>query len=85
METVTQKSTIVLYAYRYIYKDKQGRINVKILTEPQEVHAKFQQSLLDNEDVVSCVREYMHEINFEYFGYTESVKEEKKDEVTRTY
>lgn len=73
------KSTIVLYTYRYIWKDKNGKLCVKFLTEPQEGHARFQATLRESADIVSCVREYVNEINFEYLGFTESVKEEKKD------
>lgn len=73
------KSTIVLYTYRYIWKDRAGKLCVKFLTEPQEGHARFQATLRENADVVSCVREYVNEINFEYLGFTETVKEEKKE------
>ncbi len=80
---VENKSTIIVYAYRYIWKTKDGKLNVKFLTECQEAHAKFQDVLRNDDNVISCVREYLHEINFEYFGYTEPVKideKEKKDE-----
>lgn len=79
-QTIQEKQTIILYTYRYIWKDKDGKLCVKFLTEPQEGHAQFQQALLDDETVVSCIREYVNEINFEYLGFTEPVKEEKKEE-----
>jgi hypothetical protein len=72
------KNTIILYTYRYIWKDKNGKLCVKFLTEPQESHARFQTTLRESPDVVSCVREYVNEINFEYFGFTETVKEEEE-------
>lgn len=81
MENVHVKETIVIYTYRYIYKDKQGRLNVKYLSEPQDGHARFQQAILDNDEVVSCIREYINEINFEYLGFTEPVKTENKENV----
>lgn len=79
METIMAKETIIVYTYRYIFKDKKGQLHVKFLTEPQEAHARFQQAIRDNEDIVSCIREYVSEVNFEYFGYTEPVKTEEKE------
>lgn len=79
---IQDKSTIIVYAYRYIWKTKDGKLNVKFLTECQEVHALFQKTLREDENVVSCVREYLHEINFEYFGFTEPVKIENKEDKT---
>lgn len=76
---INVKNTIILYCYRYIYKTKDGRLVVKFLTEPQEVHARFQETIRENADIVSCIREYVHEINFEYLGFTEPVKTEKKE------
>lgn len=74
------EQVIILYSYRYIWKEKSGKLCVRYLTEPQEGHKTFQQSILDNENIVSCVREYINEINFRYLGFTEPVKEEKKEE-----
>lgn len=75
------KPTIIVYTYRYIWKTKDGKLHVKFMTEPQEIHAGFQTAILKDENIVSCMREYVHEINFEYLGFTEPVKtEEKKEE-----
>lgn len=79
MEHINSKQTIIVYTYRYIFKDKQGRLNVKFLTEPQEGHIKFQKLIQDDENIVSCIREYVNEVNFEYLGFTEPVKTEKKE------
>ena len=78
-DKINVKNTIILYCYRYIYKMKDGRLIVKFMTEPQESHAKFQEFIRGNPDVVSCMREYVHEINFEYLGFTEPVKIEEKE------
>lgn len=74
------KQTIILYTYRYIWKDKAGKLCIKFLTEAQEGHAKFQKAICDDENIVSCIREYVNEINFEYLGFTEPVKNEQKEE-----
>lgn len=75
------EKVIILYTYRYIMKDRKGNLTVRYLTEPQENHKKFQQSVLDCDDVVSCVREYINEVNFSYLGFTEPVKTEKKEDL----
>lgn len=73
------KETIILYTYRYIFKTKDNKVCIKYLTDVQEAHKTLQTQIRDNPNIVSCVREYVNEINFEYVGYTESVKEEKKE------
>ena len=74
-----QKNTVVVYTYRYIWKDKNGKLCVKFLTEVQEAHAKFQEAIKNDVNIVSCMREYVSEINFAYLGFTEEVKKEKKE------
>lgn len=83
-QKVDFKQTIILYTYRYIFKTKDGKVCIKYLTDVQEAHKTLQTQILNNENIVSCVREYVNEVNFEYVGYTESVKEEKKDETEST-
>lgn len=79
VEIVKDNSTIIVYAYRYIWKTKDGKLNIKFITDCQEAHARFQKALCDDDNVVSCMREYIHEINFAYLGFTEPVKIEKKE------
>ena len=52
---------------------------MKFLTEPQEGHIKFQKLIQEDENIVSCIREYVNEVNFEYLGFTEPVKTENKE------
>lgn len=81
VEKVQSTETVIVYTYRYIWKTKDGRLCVKFLTDVQEAHKTFQTNILKDDNIVSCAREYMHEINFNYIGFTESVKvEEKKSE-----
>ena len=75
-----QKGTVIVYTYRYIWKTKDGNLCVKFLTDVQEAHAKFQQAIKDDVNIVSCMREYVNEINFAYLGFTEEVKKEEKEE-----
>lgn len=74
------KEVIILYTYRYMWKTVEGKLCVKYLTEVQEGHKTFQESILKNNNIVSCAREYINEINFNYLAFTEVVKEEKKEE-----
>lgn len=72
-------NTIIVYTYRYIWKDKNGGLCVKFITGPQEEHALFQKNILENDTIVSCMREYVSEVNFAYLGFTEEVKRENKE------
>lgn len=74
------KEVIILYTYRYIWKTSQGKLCVKYLTDVQEAHKTFQDVILKDNNIVSCAREYINEINFSYLGFTEPVKEEKKED-----
>lgn len=78
MQVESFEQVIILYTYRYIWKDTSGKLCVKYLTEPQEGHRTFQEKIMQDSSIVSCVREYIHEVNFRYLGFTEPVKEEKK-------
>lgn len=69
-----------VYAYKYLWKTKDDKLCVKYVTDTQEGHAMFQKHLRDSDDVVSAMREYLHEINFAYLNFTEPVKEEKKND-----
>lgn len=72
-------NTVIVYTYRYMWKTKDGKLCVKFLTDVNENHVQFQQAIKDDENVVSCFREYVSEVNFAYIGFTESVKEELKE------
>lgn len=74
-----QNNTIIVYTYRYIWKTKEGNLCVKFITDVQEAHAKFQEAIKNDTNIISCMREYVNEVNFAYIGFTEAVKEEKKE------
>lgn len=78
-EILQSEQVIILYTYRYIWKTKAGKLCVKYLTDVQEAHKDFQTAILNDDNILSCAREYINEINFNYLGFTEPVKEEKKD------
>lgn len=75
------QETVIVYTYRYIWKEKKsGRLCVKFVTGPQEEHALFQKSVVENDGIESCLREYVSEVNFAYLGFTEEVKKSEKKE-----
>lgn len=69
-----------IYTYRYFWKDNEGKLFVKFLTDSQENHKVFQDDILKNQNIVSCMREYVGEVDLSFIGFTEPVKEEKKEE-----
>lgn len=73
------QDTIIVYTYRYFWKNTDGKLCVKFLTETQEGHKAFQESILKDNSVISCFREYVSEVNFAYLGFTEEVKLQKKE------
>lgn len=69
-----------VFTYRYFWKDKEGKLYVKFLTESEKAHQQFMDSVKNDENIVSCMREYVGEIDYAYLGFTEPVKEEKKED-----
>lgn len=75
-----KKDTVILYTYRYFWKQKDGKLCVKFITGPQEEHAQFQNRLRDNNNIESAMREYVSQVNLAYLGFTEEVKKQIKEE-----
>lgn len=75
-----KNQTVVVFTYRYLWKDKQGNLKAKYFTDTNENHSKFQQNILNDDDIVSCMREYIGEINYAFIGFTEEVKKENKQD-----
>lgn len=78
---IQNQNTVIVYTYRYLWKDKSGKLRAKYLTDTNENHAKFQKAILDDSDIVSCMREYIGEINYAFIGFSEEVKKENKKEI----
>lgn len=69
----------VVYCYRYMWKDTSGKLCVKYVTDVLEKHDEFMKQVVASDQIVSCAREYIHQINFDYLGFTETVKAENKE------
>lgn len=74
------KDTVILYTYKYIWQDKDGKLCVKFITGVQDEHAKFQKAIKDDNNIARCYREYVSQVDMSYFGFTEEVKQIKKKE-----
>lgn len=69
----------VIYTYRYFWKTKDGRLNVKILTDVENVHNTFIDIFKNDDNILSCTREYLGEVDLSMIGYTDTFKTEVKD------
>lgn len=70
----------VSYFYRYFWKAVDGSLHVQYICGSMEEHEKVCQKFVSDSDVVSAMREYVHEIDCNFIGVTHAVKEEKKEE-----
>lgn len=70
----------VVYIYRYFWKTKDGRLNFKILTDVENVHNTFIDIFKNDDNILSCTREYLGEVDLFKIGYTDTFKTEKKEE-----
>lgn len=70
----------VLYIYRYIFKTKDNpdRLGVKYLTDTLEGHQKMIENVLADAAILSCLREYIGEIDCSFIGFTDTFKKEEK-------
>ena len=71
----------VVYCYRYYWKDKDSKLFVKYVTDSEKNHEAFMEMLQKDTNIVSAMREYIHEIDFSFIGFTQAVKEEKKEDL----
>lgn len=72
-------NTVMVYTYRYYWKTLKGKLCVKYVTGSLEEHVAFEKSIRENADIESAMREYVNQIDFAYLGFTEAIKEKKKE------
>lgn len=72
-----------LYTYRYLFKTnetEEGKIGVKIVTDTLEGLQALEKVIVSDENILSCLKEYVNEVDLSFVGCTETVKKEiKKD------
>lgn len=75
------RASIIVYTYKYVWQDKDGKLCVKYLTDVLEAHARFMTTIKNDSSIKAAYREYINEVNFEYLNFTETFKvdEAKKD------
>lgn len=76
---MSKKNTVIVTCYRYIWKTKDGNLCVKYVTDIDEGHARFMKALCEDENIISAMREYQHEVNYAFIGFTEGIKKENKE------
>lgn len=80
MQEITKTSeTVVVYTYRYFFKQKNGQLCVKFITDVLDGHERFIKALQADDNIVSAAREYVSEVNFAYLGFSETFKKEIKE------
>lgn len=71
---------ITVYTYKYVWQKLDGQLCVKYMTETEENHAKFQEIIKEDKEILACYREYISEVDFAKLNFTESVKEKEEKE-----
>lgn len=75
MKNQNQKQTKI-YTYRYFWRDKDNKLRCRYLSGTLEEQEAFQANLRADPFIVSAMREYIHEVDYAFIGFTEAVKEE---------
>lgn len=72
-----------LYTYRYLFKTnetEEGKIGVKIVTDTLEGLQVLEKAIISDENILSCLKEYVNEVDLSFVGCTETIKSEIKKE-----
>lgn len=67
---------VYVTAYRYIWKNIDGKFCVKIIVGTDEEHKNFMSKLNTSKEVVCASRLYLHEICLNYTEQHEIIKKE---------
>ena len=67
-----------IYCYKYYWKNKNGRLCVKYITDINAKHVEFMDALVKSDEVLSAMREYQFEIDPMCIGFNETIKKEKE-------
>lgn len=67
-----------LLTYRYIFKTDESpdSLGVRIITDVESGHESLMDAIRNDQSIVSCIREYVEEVDCSKLGYTEPVKQE---------
>lgn len=72
------KNTIIVYTYKYVWQEQDGKLCVKYITDTVEAHNQFMQTVKNESKVKAAYREYINEVNFAFLNFTENFKTEEK-------
>lgn len=79
VEVNENQDTVVVFTYRYMWKNTDGKLCVKFVTDTLGGLKAFEDMLKAESSVVSAIKEYVSEVNFAFLGFTETVKAENKE------
>ncbi|UPW40891.1 hypothetical protein [Sigmofec virus UA08Rod_6219] len=65
-----------IFCYRYVFKtkDNEKALGVRYVTDTLEGLAALDKSILKDDNILSCMREYINEVDLEKSTYCEPVK-----------
>lgn len=73
-----KKQDCIIYTYRYIWKNNDGKFCVKFISGTEDEHKSFIGKLTASEEVVTATRIYINEVNVNLIEQHEFIKREKK-------
>lgn len=70
-----------IYTFRYIFKMKDSEsLGVKYVTDTLIALETFEREILSSVDIVSCVKEYVGEVDISQTGFVTTVKAQLENE-----
>lgn len=73
-----------VYTWRYVWKVKgEDSLRVKYVCDVKKAHEDFRKCLRENEDVVSCIAEYIGEVDPVLMAYSDVIKKEVEVEIEK--
>lgn len=70
----------VLYTWRYVWKDGDGKVFMRHITDVLQGHETLCKKLLQDSAVVSCYREYLGEFDVSQYAKIDQLKVEPAKE-----
>lgn len=72
---------MVLFTYRYLFKSKDNpdSVGVKYLTDTEEGLKRLDDCIRSDENIISCLREYIDQVDCSLIGFTEGIKKNEEE------
>lgn len=72
------KKVMKVATYRYFWKNKDGQLVCKYMTDTEEAHNAFMEVIKKDDTILGAMREYINEIDYSKIAVTDTFKEEVK-------